>query len=309
MTYRTLTLDGVAEMQHHLQSVGEHVNAIVGFGLFVVATCFDSKRSACFIVQTNSSLGPNSYAINPRVAHGYTIQGGAVEGATKGLWHLVRSLKVWRGQHSATLPVNMRVMHSSDAELWPLRGHQINFPSLFRTWGELSAYALDLAAFGTNELELSHVSASSSLPVRAISNFSRLTTSHGLGTSIWWQAALSSAHADQLPALFASMPKIDTMFFPGGDGGSLNISAIEITLAAARPHHPRMQIWISLQGLNSSLFGEACARLDSARWRRLVSGIVYGPHERYALDDFVKRVPPRYPIRQYPDIAHGAPRV
>ena len=63
------------------------------------------------------------------------------------------------------------------AARWPLRGHQLSaahHPAMFRTWDELGQFARELAAFGTNQLELAHLdsldpgTASSLLLVRRI---------------------------------------------------------------------------------------------------------------------------------------------
>ncbi len=164
----------------------------------------------------------------------------------------------------------------------------------------------DLAAFGTNQLELAHIP--SSLPADVLVNFSRMIANApggGMNASLWWQSSTSSAHATELSTLFRRMPKLDTIFFPGGDGGSLNWTAIGLTREAARAAgHQETTIWVSLQGLNGSEFDAVAAALRTPTLRALVDGLVYGPHERLDAAAFSAAVPPTLPIRQYPDLSH-----
>ena len=38
--------------------------------------------------------------------------------------------------------------------------------------------------------------------------------------------------------------------------------------------------------------------------RAYVGGIVYGPHERLSMLQYLEAMPPGYPLRQYPDVCH-----
>ena len=57
-----------------------------------------------------------------------------------------------------------------------------------------------------------------------------------MNVSIWWPCGLGAGR--NLTATFARMPRLDSLFFPGGDGGALNLTLIGATMDAARASHP-----------------------------------------------------------------------
>ena len=64
-------------------------------------------------------------------------------------------------QHdSVSIPAEISVSHDGTSVRWNIRGHQIpadHHPMQFRTQQQFSRFAKDLAVFGTNFLEVSHV--------------------------------------------------------------------------------------------------------------------------------------------------------
>jgi hypothetical protein len=48
-----------------------------------------------------------------------------------------------------------------------------------------------------------------------------------------------------------SIPKLDSVFMPGGDGGQLVWPAVENLTAALRQAHPEAGTWVSAQMLDS----------------------------------------------------------
>ena len=242
-----------------------HVNQRAGFAYVQLGPCASGGEAGggcCVSLAELDTLGGGSYTISRAGATsgscGYSIVGGDADGLYKGVWRFVRSLRPWRRSRVVGVPLNLRVVHSSASEAWRLRGHQIScaiHPSQFRTWDELESYALDLHAFGTNQLELAHVGGAEGLPIEGIANFSKLVAAlPAMRVSLWWPSSLSSQWEHELAPLFREMRALDTIFFPGGDGGELNLTAISHTVYAARASHPHAQAWISLQSLDADGF-------------------------------------------------------
>jgi hypothetical protein len=227
-----------------LQDIAAHANWHAGFEWLRSLPC---EMNACCVSVLNhsSTLRPQEhYDLRTDIPCHYTIVGGS-SGVAAGLRRLIRGSQVWRLHKLVSLPMH-NLSASVGDELWRLRGHQISSglnPAQFRSWAELRSYALDLAVFGTNQLELAHVSAGA-LPVDTITNFSATVSSvAGMNVSLWWQCAAASAHMAELPSLFHAMPRLDAVFFPGGDGGSLNFSAIALSKDAAASSHPEATFW------------------------------------------------------------------
>eukprot|EP00939_MAST-03C_sp_MAST-3C-sp1_P000725 g725.t1 len=201
---------------------------------------------------------------------------------------------------------------SNKTERWKIRGNQISVahhPSLFRSWGELSAYVDDLVAFGANFVEIAHIPDDEKL-VETVVNISTILSERDVNVSLWWSADLARRRARDLPHLFSKSPRIDSLFFPGGDGGSLEWSVIETTASALRTYHPRAGIWVSAQEANETAlraFYRDLLRNDTVR--SVIGpegGAVYGPHNRVSLDDFVADLADgSVSVRQYPDLAHA----
>ena len=124
-----------------------------------------------------------------------------------------------------TAPASLCVAHDGGAERWKLRGHQIpgdHHDLQFRTGAEFGAYARDLAAFGTNLLELSHVG-SAPRPAQ-MAAFSDACAAAGVDASVWAGASVWAANATATRAVFARMGALTSVFLPGGDGGTLDWS-------------------------------------------------------------------------------------
>ena len=183
----------------------DHSNQLAGFEYLLPGQCQTLKDDSCCIrIALNLSLLAGSYSIVPSARCTYSISGGDRAALHKGFWRLLRALRLWRHSKRVEVPMGLHVSHSLQDELWPVRGHQIScglHPAQFLEWSELAAYALDLSAFGSNQLELAHIGASSGIPVSTLANFSRTAAAvPGMQVSMWWQASISTAYPRQLRA-------------------------------------------------------------------------------------------------------------
>ena len=205
----------------------------------------------------------------------------------------------------------------------------ILYSSFFNTWKELSTFIDDLAYFGGNFIETAHVNDTATLPIETLVNISTLLHQRNISCSFWWSNTLMDHHLAELTALFTRMPRVDSIFFPGGDGGILEWSTIKQTATALRRKHPNAGIWVSAQEINQTMLDSFVHDITTNDTIRSIlgpnGGVVYGPHNRLPLTDFILRLQgisssnvtsistsPSLPlspsttlIRQYPDLAHS----
>ena len=106
--------------------------------------------------------------------------------------------------------------------------------------------------------------------------------------------------------LYADCPRLDGVFFPGGDPGDNHPSDVmpflaEIAERLAR-HHPEARVWISPQGFHGEKLDTMFAWIDANKpaW---LGGVVGGPGSP-PLDSLRARLDARYQLRDYPDITH-----
>ena len=121
--------------------------------------------------------------------------------------------------------------------LWQLRGLQSTaafFPSMFRTWAEFRRYVQAQAAFGTNQIEMGGApvcDANGSIAhtrlvnatlceasVEGIVNFSRELHQIGMNVSFGQSLAVFTEHKSLMERAWRLMPRVDSIFWPGGDG-------------------------------------------------------------------------------------------
>ena len=223
--------------------------------------------------------------------------------------------------HRVLLPSTLSIIHGgtdSKHARWALRGHQLtvaHHPLMFRSSSQLTQFLRDLATFGTNQVELAHIPAS--VPPEygsaALANLSRAADAVGLNVSMWWPSSLGNSALD---AAARAMPRLNSVFFPGGDGGSLVWQQLASAAKLLRHSHPSASVWVSAQELSADeldAFFTALSRPNISSW---LTGVVYGPHTRVPLTEFVRRVravrdplfqnaTSAYAVRQYPDICHS----
>ena len=140
--------------------------------------------------------------------------------------------------------------------------------------------------------------------------FAAACKENNFNVSVWQgvEDLLSSSlnrSAAGLATSFEAMPKLDSLFFPGGDGGTLDWPEIADVSQVLRSIHPNSGVWVSAQELSSvgmELFWANVSKGRSAGW---LAGVVYGPHVRVPLTEFVRRANAAGAnVRQYPDITH-----
>ena len=117
------------------------------------------------------------------------------------------------------------------------------------------------------------------------------------------------SNLNELYEIFSKSPRINSIFFPGGDGGVLNWQVIGTTAEILRKFHPEAGIWVSAQEVDAATFNSFVHDINTNTTIQNIlnlrnGGVVYGPHNRLPFLKFTKCFNNQIKIRQYPDICH-----
>ena len=106
--------------------------------------------------------------------------------------------------------------------------------------------------------------------------------------------------------MYQSCPRLDGVFFPGGDPGDnppdLVIPFLKDIAAVLARYHPKARVWVSLQGFDK----DKCERFMSFVEKEMpawLGGLVAGPSSP-PIGMTRLRLPRQYKLRWYPDITH-----
>lgn len=192
------------------------------------------------------------------------------------------------------------MQHSS---AWLMRGHQYtaaHHDSMFRTWDEFDVFTKDNVVFGTNQIELAHFSKpGQQIDVASLVEYSKRLDQDGVNVSFWWSLDLFTTNKSAVETAWREMPRIDSVFFPGGDGGTLVWPDIESAAEILHTHHPSATVWVSAQEFSDAQLTSFFKTIDTPAVRAYLHGVVVGPHWSIPTTEIVKRMPKGYPLRQY----------
>lgn len=256
-------------------------------------------------------------------SNGATVAGNDARGVLFGAGHLLRLLEMEKGAVHAPEGVSI-----TTAPKYPIRGHQLGYrpkTNSYDGWNVAvwEQYIRDLAAFGTNAIELIPPRSDDDRdsphfplpPMRMMIEMSRLADEYGLDVWVWYPA-LDKDYADPKTVEFAlnewgevfrRLPRIDAIFVPGGDPGHTPpkqmMALLEKQTANLHRYHPKATMWMSPQGFDKAWMDEFYSIMRSEpAW---LTGIVFGPQNRASLPELRAGIPKKYPIRHYPDITHS----
>lgn len=196
-----------------------------------------------------------------------------------------------------------------------IRGMQLSYrqtSNSFDTWSveQMQSYLDDLVVFGSNMVELVAPDGNADPhftldPPAMNAAISEMAAKMGLNVSLWYP--YQPGMEPPFGTWWESLPILNSLFVPGGDGssGTLQqlISALDATMDQLQAQHPDCQVWISTQEWNQTELDQFydLLRTGPPSW---LTGVVYGPHTRVTLEATRAAVPNSFPIRHYPDICH-----
>jgi hypothetical protein len=181
-----------------------------------------------------------------------------------------------------------------------LRGHQLGYrqkTNSYDAWdlSQWEQYYRDLAVFGTNAVELIPPRSDDELdsphfpraPLEMMQGMSRLADEYGLDVWLWYPAldedyskpATVEFALKEWEEVFRKLPRVDTLFVPGGDPGHTHpkplMAMLEKQAASLRKYHPHAKLWVAPQGFNPEWLEEFIQILKGEpKW---FDGVVFGP--------------------------------
>ena len=219
------------------------------------------------------------------------------------------------------LPLPINTIQSPD---YAIRGHQLGYRARANSWDawtpeQFDQHIRELALFGTNAIEnipfqdddvSPHFKVSRREMNRALSE---ICAKYDLQYWVWTPAVFELSDTEQRTAalkkheqLYADCPRMDGVFFPGGDPGDNHpddvMPFLEDISKSLLKHHPDARVWVSPQGFRGERL-DAMFRWIDAHEPDWLGGVVGGPGSP-PLDQICARLDKRYRLRDYPDITH-----
>ncbi|MEQ8882913.1 MAG: hypothetical protein RLQ12_24950 [Cyclobacteriaceae bacterium] len=216
-------------------------------------------------------------------------------------------------------------MDIATAPQYPLRGHQIGYRNTANTYDawtveQYDQYIRDLVLFGTNAVENIPPLRDDSSPHFPIPReemnveMSKICDKYDIEYWVWTPGTvdlkdpeLRSQQLDIHEANYKQVPRLDNIFFPGGDPGHNHprevMPFLKDLYARLIKYHPDAGMWISLQGFSAEQVDYFYQYLEIHKptWLR---GVVSGPSSP-PISETRFRLPKQYLHRHYPDITHN----
>ncbi len=218
-----------------------------------------------------------------------------------------------------TLPHSLNI---ATAPAYPLRGHQLGYRNTANSWdawtvAQYEQYIRELVLFGANAIEdipFSPQSVHMKIPAEEMHrNIAEICDKYDVDYWVWTPAAGDLAEKDKYKEgleehekLYQHIPRLDDVFFPGGDPGDNHpkyvMPHLKDIATLLHKYHPDAGLWISLQGFDEEMVDYFFNYLEEndPDW---LEGVVYGPSSP-PIDEERHRLPEKYKHRLYGDLTH-----
>ena len=265
------------------------------------------------------TLGPEGFELIANPDGNVRIVGGNARGVLFGAGHLLRHMSWAEG--TVALPGPMAVLERPE---YSIRGHQLGYRARANSWDawtveQFDQHIRELALFGTNAIENIPFQDDQPSPHMKLSRrdmnrqLSEICAKYDLDYWVWTPADYdltdAAKRADALAAheeFYADCPRLDAVFFPGGDPGDNHprevMPFLEDISKLLVKYHPAAKVWLSPQGFHGEELEYMFTWIDEHQPEWL-GGLVGGPGSP-PLDGLRERLDKRYRLRDYPDITH-----
>ncbi len=245
------------------------------------------------------------------------IIGADTRGILYGIGKLLRISEMKEKQATLTNGIDI-----STSPEYPIRGHQFGYRNTANSWDAWTVEQFDQhfreqILFGANCFEnipFSGQSVHMKLPYEEMGvRLSEICDKYDADYWVWTPASFDLKDKKlRLEALktheafYQSLPRLNGVFFPGGDPGDNHPSDVmpflEELTSILHKYHPEAGMWISLQGFNKEKVDYFFKYLEekSPDW---LKGVANGPSSP-AIDVERQRLPKKYLHRSYPDLTH-----
>lgn len=222
-----------------------------------------------------------------------------------------------------------KIVFDADNEIatspaYPIRGHQIGYRNTANSWdswvpAQFEQYFRDLAIFGTNAIENIPFQDGPLGPHMKFQReemnlkLSEICNKYDLDYWVWTPAdgdlskpEVFDAGVKKHAEFYKNTPRLDGVFFPGGDPGDNHpkyvLPFLKAIAAELKKYHPHAGVWISLQGFSYEQVDYFYDYLNKNNpdW---LAGVVSGPSSPDMAETRF-RLPTKYKHRHYPDLTH-----
>jgi hypothetical protein len=311
------------DYQHMVAEVlASEVNKRTGFSWTVAQKSSENENTIVLSIDESLSIKPEGYHLKiDKKGENYTIEISSSDkrGLLFGAGEFLRMVEWEAGV--AHIPNELEITSSPE---YALRGHQFGYRNTANSWDswtveQFDQHFLEQMLFGANSFEnIPFQDSASSVhfkvnPQEMAVHLSSICDKYDADYWVWTPAphdlTVKNAHReglDKQEAFFASCPRLNAVFVPGGDPGDNHPSYLMPYLkdlsSILHKYHPNAGVWVSLQGFNREKVEYFFKYLEDndPDW---LKGLVYGPGSP-PIDIEHKHLPEKYMHRLYPDITH-----
>jgi len=247
------------------------------------------------------------------------VVGADVRGALYGIGELLRTAEMTQGK--IMLPGELDIVSAPE---YSLKGHQLGYRNTANSWDkwtpeQFDQYIRELALFGTNSIE--------DIPFQKVEQSVKMIMPHkemhpkisqicdNYDLEYWvWTPATGDLSNDSIrqselklhEEFYKSVPRLDGIFFPGGDPGHNHpkdvLPHLKSIAQLLKKYHPDAGVWISLQGFDREkvMYFFDYLKEHDPDW---LTGVGYGPSSP-PVDLERKKLPKKYKHRLYGDLTH-----
>ena len=248
-----------------------------------------------------------------------TVMATDRRGALFAVGYLLRTLDWSKGRVAMTQAVN-----TTQSPDYAIRGHQLGYraqANSYDAWDEKTydQYIRELTFFGANCVENIPFQDERPTPIMPLARpemnrvMSAICDKYDVDYWVWTpadfdltDAAKRAASLKFHEAFYKDCPRLDAIFFPGGDPGNNHprevMPFLDDLSGILHEHHPNAKIWLSLQGFEGEKT-EYFFNWLSEHNPEWLGGLVAGPGSP-PLPELRERLDQRYLLRDYPDITH-----
>jgi len=247
------------------------------------------------------------------------VVGADGRGAMFGVGRLLRELRCEPG----TITINASFTASTAPE-YPMRGHELGYrarANSYDAWTpqQYEQYIRELILFGVNCIQNIPFEDARTNSLMKVSRqemnrtLGEICARYDIDYWVWTPAAFSlddvplrKAALEQHESFYRSTPRLDAVFFPGGDPGDnppeLVMPFLEELAARLAKHHPNAKIWLSLQYFDAPKITYVMRYISREKpgW---LGGIV-ADTSALSVRETRLPLPKQYGLRWYPDITH-----
>ncbi|MBB4617533.1 hypothetical protein [Sphingomonas abaci] len=266
------------------------------------------------------ALGRESYAVRT-VGASIVVTARDTRGLVYGVGWLLRHLDVVNGTPRLAAAANVTLSPRFDTRLTQIGYRPKNNSYDAWTLPMFERRIEDFALWGASGVQIiapvSDDDATGPLfpapPRETLAGIARITHRLGLDVALYYPELGDYTKPGQVAAevrafarVLADLPHVDALYVPGGDPGHTDpdhlFPLVARQAAVLHQRNPGAPVYLSTQGFDAAGLAAFYRQLD--RQPDWLAGVFVGPQTRDPLPVQRRRIPARYPLILYPDIAH-----